>query len=281
MIYIRQPYPNELYHHGIKGQKWGVRRFQNKDGSLTKAGRERYGLRSIKPITEKERFKNEDYLKRSSDTQKTVREIQRWNDKERLKIYKAKNLVAAKNLLSFKLSRINDDYDSKSKLPLKKEKTSIENDCKIVNPQYKSTKVSSSNNCELCTIAYDMRRRGYDVIARQNAPINLLYDISSQDLKHIYKNAVEKHTGSSKNLYSELSKQPNGSRGACFMSWGNDSGHVMAYEIVNGKPLFVDAQSGEINKTLDGTYPEKPRKTSYIRLDNVNPNYNLVRLAIE
>ncbi len=33
---------NELQHHGIKGQKWGVRRFQNKDGSLTPAGKERY-----------------------------------------------------------------------------------------------------------------------------------------------------------------------------------------------------------------------------------------------
>lgn len=32
----------ELYHHGIKGQKWGVRRFQRKDGSLTLAGKKRY-----------------------------------------------------------------------------------------------------------------------------------------------------------------------------------------------------------------------------------------------
>lgn len=31
-----------LYHHGIMGQKWGIRRFQNKDGSLTEAGRKRY-----------------------------------------------------------------------------------------------------------------------------------------------------------------------------------------------------------------------------------------------
>lgn len=31
-----------LYHHGIKGQKWGVRRYQNEDGSLTAKGKARY-----------------------------------------------------------------------------------------------------------------------------------------------------------------------------------------------------------------------------------------------
>lgn len=34
----------ELYHHGILGQKWGVRRYQNKDGSLTAAGRKHVGV---------------------------------------------------------------------------------------------------------------------------------------------------------------------------------------------------------------------------------------------
>lgn len=33
---------DELYHHGIKGQRWGVRRFQNPDGSVTPAGADRY-----------------------------------------------------------------------------------------------------------------------------------------------------------------------------------------------------------------------------------------------
>lgn len=32
----------ELYHHGIKGMKWGVRRYRNTDGSLTPAGKKRY-----------------------------------------------------------------------------------------------------------------------------------------------------------------------------------------------------------------------------------------------
>lgn len=39
MVYVVS---DELYHHGVKGQKWGVRNYQNADGSLTAAGRLHY-----------------------------------------------------------------------------------------------------------------------------------------------------------------------------------------------------------------------------------------------
>ena len=37
---------NYLAHHGVKGQKWGVRRYQNEDGSFTPEGLKRYGVDS-------------------------------------------------------------------------------------------------------------------------------------------------------------------------------------------------------------------------------------------
>ena len=60
MIYYES---NELYHHGILGQKWGVRRYQNSNGTLTSEGKARYGSGTrgnarFRPNDKKQRSKN-------------------------------------------------------------------------------------------------------------------------------------------------------------------------------------------------------------------------------
>lgn len=65
---------DEFYHHGIKGMKWGVRRFQRKDGSLTSAGKKRYlddpSVKSSKAkmdaARKKQRAANADYTNASN-----------------------------------------------------------------------------------------------------------------------------------------------------------------------------------------------------------------------
>jgi len=60
---------NELFHHGIKGQKWGVRRFQNENGTLTEEGKKRYSDMSDE---EKDEFVSK--LKKENERNKAIDE---------------------------------------------------------------------------------------------------------------------------------------------------------------------------------------------------------------
>lgn len=62
---------SELYHHGIKGMKWGIRRYQNEDGSLTEAGKKRYGP----GISERDSKKTQKYIEK--EQAKLQRQAQR------------------------------------------------------------------------------------------------------------------------------------------------------------------------------------------------------------
>ena len=68
----------ELFHTGVKGMKWGVRRYQNKDGSLTPLGKKRYAKELAKLEAEKKRIRQQEQtakkLKKLDDMRKDLDE---------------------------------------------------------------------------------------------------------------------------------------------------------------------------------------------------------------
>lgn len=53
-MYYRVVSADDICHHGIKGMRWGVRRYQNKDGSLTAAGKKRYNSEDLSNLSDEE-----------------------------------------------------------------------------------------------------------------------------------------------------------------------------------------------------------------------------------
>lgn len=82
-----------LEHSGIKGQRWGVRRFQNEDGTLTEEGKKRYGIGRFQDedgnLTEEGKKKYGTQIRKDKDGKKYAVKIKNVNDftKDELSYY--------------------------------------------------------------------------------------------------------------------------------------------------------------------------------------------------
>lgn len=257
-----------LSHHGIMGQKWGVRHgppYPLSDNVANKVNkkseRTKYGFDPASI-----------YVALSVG----------------LFAYTAVDAAAVRHkehkyldTLNAKREKAGERIDKSTGFYLKKGKTSAEEDAKKVNPRYGDEGWRFSQNCMLCTTAYDLRRRGYDV----EACFKTWKNYGADAVKKWYPEAkVEryypdhlKNGKNARNIYYDSVKksmlsQGDGARGNLMVRWKNaEGGHSVAYEVSHGKIRIFDTQTGRVYDNPD-VLLSRTEMAHLARLDNIEFN---------
>ena len=126
-------------------------------------------------------------------------------------------------------------------------------------------------NCGYSSATYEMRRRGFDVIA------NPKHTMLVSDWERMFDNCTPIRFASQdtetlvQELNQKLSEMGDGARGSIFVQWKNRvDGHIFSWEVENGNVRFVDGQNGATDAAYHFEWAN-PSKTVCLRWDDLEP----------
>lgn len=169
------------------------------------------------------------------------------------------------------------ETDPSARPPLNK---GINDDAAQVNPGYRNWNSNTKNNCMLCTATYEMRRRGYDVVAKTTGLGYMDEDFNTwfpnAELKRVTPADVYGTNGpliynQVEMLEQQLLQQGSGARGNIMITWqGGLSGHSIAYEVYGNQVILIDAQTNTVYTDPFDLLKYAEGDLRYMRLDNVD-----------
>ena len=193
----------------------------------------------------------------------------------------------------FRRRKINGEWrywrDDKNRaeeiLPNLKRKTGVmtpKDDMAACNPKYSKGGVYK-NNCISCALAYDMRRRGYDV---ESAPIDTTSATNGSLPVQLgfYKGEKLEVFEVPKDLYAatkqfsnQILKYGDGSRGMLRIRWKNGDGHAVVWEVDGNSVIVRDPQNSTIVDLSD--YMRRAKTFYYFRTDNLEPTEKVTQFV--
>ena len=273
---------NYLAHHGIQGQKWGVR-----NGPPYPLGAGDHSA-SEKKANWRQSLKDKGKTvidNRKAAITKMVRNTKGAGVSETVIAYSAYAamvlaiyggaLISAAVQKKRHMKQLENDYyadrhyKNLSDIP-KETRKDTNSYLGEINPEYGAD--GTVQNCTFCTAALAMREKGYKVSAYKTDHGWYTKDLYNKCFTNAEQ--VKPKGKDSRALLSELEKQGDGAYGHLGVYWKVGGGHSIFYKNINGKVHIYDGQSGEEYDTRSTGSLFRAidvKSTSYIRLDKSEP----------